>query len=383
MKAPLPRAYPSVVHMFAAAAEAAPAGEALVEGKTRLTYREYLACVAAFAAELATHGVRGERVATLLPNSIDACIAAFGILAAGAQHVPLNPLYTPREIGEILSDATARVLIATDGAAATLAPLAERAGICTLIALGPRARSLSTLRASAAPLERLPDPDALALLQYTGGTTGRAKGVNLSHRAIATNVAQREGLLPTGIGERILCVMPLFHAYAMAMGLFLAANCRGSLVVLPRYEPETLLEAIEDERITIFPGSPTIFAGLMAHPRFARTGWSRVHTCYSGAAPLAEQVLRRWEAAVGAPILEGYGQTEAGPVLSFNPRDGVRKPGSVGIPVAATEIQIVDVETGTRVLPAGERGEIRARGPQIMQGYRNLPLETSEALRGG
>jgi long-chain acyl-CoA synthetase len=220
-------------------------------------------------------------------------------------------------------------------------------------------------------------------LQYTGGTTGRAKGVDLTHRAIATNVAQREGLLPTGAGERIACPMPIFHAYGMAMGLFLAANCRGCLVVLPRYQPELLLEAIESERITVFPGSPTIFAGLMSHPRFARTDWSRVHTCYSGAAPLAKPLLERWEAAVGAPILEGYGQTEAGPVLAFNPRHGVRKPGSVGIPVAGTEIEIVDVDTGTHVLPAGERGEIRARGPQIMQRYRNLPAETAEALRGG
>ena len=383
MTASLPQVFPSVAHMLAAAAEAAPDAEALVESKMRLTYREYVSCVAAFGAELAAHGVAGERVATILPNSIDACVAAFGILAAGAQHVPLNPLYTPREIGEILADADARVLIATGDAATALTPLAERAGIGTLVALGPLARSLAALRASSVPLGRLPDPEALALLQYTGGTTGRAKGVNLSHRAIATNVAQREGLLPTGSGERILCAMPLFHAYAMAMGLFLAANCRGSLVVLPRYQPETLLAAIEEERITIFPGSPTILVGLMAHPNFARTRWTRVHTCYSGAAPLPEHVLRRWESAVGTPILEGYGQTEAGPVLSFNPRHGVRKPGSVGIPVAATEIQIVDVETGTRVLPAGERGEIRARGPQIMQGYRNLPTETAEALRGG
>jgi len=368
--------------MLAAAAERSPDAEALKEGATRLTYREYAACVAAFAEELSALGVRGGRVATVLPNSIDACIAAFAILAAGAQHVPLNPLYTERELGEIFADAAVRVLIVTEEAASTLQALASRSGIGTLIALGPGVRTLSALRTAARELAAI-EPDSLALLQYTGGTTGRAKGVNLTHRAIATNVAQREGLLPTGEGERIVCPMPIFHAYGMAMGLFLAANCRGCLVVLPRYQPDLLLRAIASERITIFPGSPTIFVGLMAHPAFARTDWSRVHTCYSGAAPLAEPVLRRWQAAVGAPILEGYGQTEAGPVLSFNPRDGVRKPGSVGLPVAATEIQIVDVETGTRVLPAGERGEIRARGPQIMQGYRNLPAETAQALRGG
>ena len=383
MTAPLPQVYPSVVHMLAAAGEAAPGAEALVEGETRLTYREYVSCAAAFAGELSALGARGERVATVLPNSVDACIAAFGILAAGAQHVPLNPLYTERELDGILADAGARVLIVTGDAAAALAGVARKAGIATLIAVGPGARMLSTARAPARALVTLPDPDSLALLQYTGGTTGRAKGVNLSHRAIATNVAQREGLLPTGSGERIVCPMPIFHAYGMAMGLFLAANCSGCLVVLPRYQPELLLETIGSERITIFPGSPTIFVGLMAHPKFPGVDWSRVHTCYSGAAPLAEPVLRRWEAAVGTPILEGYGQTEAGPVLSFNPRHGVRKPGSVGVPVAATEIQVVDVETGTRVLSAGERGEIRARGPQIMHGYRNLPAETAQALRHG
>jgi len=381
MSAPLPQAYPSVVHMLAAAAAQAPGAEALAEGATRLTYREYAACAAAFAEELSALGARGERVATVLPNSVDACIAAFGILAAGAQHVPLNPLYTARELDEILSDAQVRVLIVPLEAAAAMQALARKQAIDSLIALGPGARRLAALRTTEALADV--DPDSLALLQYTGGTTGRAKGVNLTHRAIATNVAQREGLLPTGAGERIVCPMPIFHAYGMAMGLFLAANCRGCLVVLPRYQPDLLLEAIRSERITIFPGSPTIFTGLLAHPDFARTDWSRVHTCYSGAAPLAEALLARWEAAVGAPILEGYGQTEAGPVLSFNPRHGLRKPGSVGVPVAATEIQIVDVEAGTRVLAAGERGEIRARGPQIMQGYRNLPADTAQALRDG
>jgi long-chain acyl-CoA synthetase len=177
--------------------------------------------------------------------------------------------------------------------------------------------------------------------------------------------------------------MPLFHSYAMAMGLFLAANCRGALVILERYRPEELLAAIGRERISIFPGSPTLFTGLMAHPDFPGTDWGSVHTCYSGSAALPDETLRRWRQAVGAPVYEGYGQTEAGPVLTFNPARRVAKPGSVGIPVADTEIEIVDVATGTQVLPPGERGEIRARGPQLMQGYRNRPQETAEALRGG
>jgi long-chain acyl-CoA synthetase len=164
--------------------------------------------------------------------------------------------------------------------------------------------------------------------------------------------------------------MPLFHSYAMAMGLFLAVSCRGTLVLLERYRPETLLAAIERERITIFPGSPTLFTSLLGHPQFPRTDWSSVHTCYSGSAPLSEETLERWHEAVGAPVFEGYGQTEAGPVLAFNPARGVTKPGSVGVPVPDTEIRLVE-------------GEIVARGPQIMQGYRNRPEETSQALRDG
>jgi long-chain acyl-CoA synthetase len=263
------------------------------------------------------------------------------------------------------------------------APAAAASGVPHRLILGPATRRLDA-PARHSMLPAMPRPEALALLQYTGGTTGRPKGVNLTHAAIAVNVSQREGLLPTQAdAERVLCVMPLFHSYAMAMGLFLAANCRGCLVVLERYQPEQLLDTVAGERITIFPGSPTLFVGLMAHPEFARSDWSSVHTCYSGAAPLAEETLRRWRAVVPAPVYEGYGQTEAGPVLSFNPAGGPVKPGSVGVPVPDTAIEIVDVETGARVLPAGERGEIRARGPQLMQGYRNRPEETAQALRDG
>jgi len=380
---PLPQVHWSTVHMLVAAAARSPDAEALVFEGRRLRFAEYLACVVGFARELESLGARGERVATLLDNSIEACVAAFGILAAGAQHVPLNPLYTSRELGLILADAEPRVLVVHEAYAAMAAPVARETGIPHLITVGGRTRLLDAWRNEAAVLPPLPEPDSLALLQYTGGTTGRPKGVNLTHRAIAVNVSQREALLPSRPGERILCMMPVSHAYGMAMGLFLAVYCAGTLVVLPRYVPEDVLAAVERERINVFPGSPTVFVGLMAHPDFAHTDWCSVHTCYSGAAPLAEATLHRWRDAVGAPVYEGYGQTEAGPVLSFNPAGGVVKPGSVGIPVPQTEIQIVDVETGTRVLPVGERGEIRARGPQLMQGYRNLPHESAQALRDG
>lgn len=194
---------------------------------------------------------------------------------------------------------------------------------------------------------------------------------------------QREAVLPTRHGaETVLCAMPLFHSYGMAMGLFLAASAAATLVVLPRYRPDDVFDAVARERVTLFPGSPTIYAGLMAHARFAQTDWSSVRVCYSGSAPLAEETLRRWEAAVGAPIYEGYGQTEAGPILTYNGPQGSRA-GSVGRPVPGTEVEVVDLETGAKPLLAGQRGEIRARGPQIMQGYLARPEATAESLRDG
>ncbi len=374
----------SVVAMLAAAAVDAPQAEALVFGERRLDYAHYLGCVAGFARELEVLGARGERVATLIGNSIEACVAMFGALAAGAQLVPLNTLLTAHELQPILLDAAPRVLIVDAALGAQADAAARAAGIAHIIRVGAGARLLDAWRAEdGAGLPPLPAPETLALLQYTGGTTGRAKGVESTHGAIAINVEQREALLPTRRGDRIICMMPMSHAYGMAMGLFLAAYCAGTLVILARYQPDEVLATVERERINVFPGSPTVFVGLLSHPLFGTTDWRSVHTCYSGAAALAAATLARWQEAVGAPVFEGYGMTEAGPVLSFNPARGPAKAGSVGIAVPRTQIEIVDVETGQRVLPAGAAGEVRARGPQIMRGYRGRPDETAQALRDG
>ncbi|HEX6018294.1 MAG TPA: AMP-binding protein, partial [Burkholderiaceae bacterium] len=193
----------------------------------------------------------------------------------------------------------------------------------------------------------------------------------------------REALLPTREGDRVLCMMPLAHAYGLAMGLLLAVRAASTLVILPRYQPDAVLDIVPRERIGVFLGSPTIFVGLLAHPRCAGTDWRSVHTSYSGAAALAAATLERWRELTGTSVLEGYGMTEAGPVLTFNPACGRVLPGTVGVPVPDTEIEIVDVETGSRVLARGESGEIRVRGPQLMRGYHNRPDETAQALRGG
>ena len=375
----LPPVFPTVVHMLVDAAARNPTGEALVCGDERLDYAGYLAAVAGLASELEVY--RGQRIVLLLGNSIDIAVATLAVQAAGAQVVPLNPAYTAHELRPILADADPALVLYGVETAATVLPIAAELSIANSIAVGPGARRLLGGQGA---MPALPDPDSLSTLQYTGGTTGRSKGVELSHRAVAINVSQREALLPTEPeAERVLAITPLFHVYATAMCLYLALYCRSTLVILPRYHPRLVLDAIEQQRITLFSGSPTIFNGLMGYEGFAQTDFSSLRLCYSGASALPPEIMRRWEAATGALVCEGFGQTETGPVLAFNPRHGERKAGSVGIAVPGTEIGIVDVATGLHPLPSGEQGEVRARGPALMRGYRNLPEQTAEALRDG
>jgi len=365
--------------MLSAAAARNPDGEALVCGEERLTYAQYQGAVGAFAAELGDLAGRG--VAVLLPNSVDLVIATLAIQSAGAFVIPLNPLYTAHELGPILTDAAPALLLHGVESAEIAPKVAAEVGVPRVMMVGPGARRLGGGRGDMPPL---PDPESLSTLQYTGGTTGRAKGVELSHRAVAINVSQREGLLPTRIDrERVLAITPLFHVYATAMCLYLALYCRGTLVVLPRYHPRLALDAIQAERITLFSGSPTIFNSLLAFEGFGDADFSSLHLCYSGASALSAELLRRWEAETGAPVCEGFGQTEAGPVLAFNPLNGTRRPGSVGVAAPGVALKIVDVETGLRELPAGEPGEICARSPALMTRYRNMPEQTAETLREG
>jgi long-chain acyl-CoA synthetase len=383
--ASLPVRHETVVHALADAARLRPDAVALVCGDESLDYLSYAACVAGLAHELGPAGATGARVALLMGNSIDLAIATFAVQAAGYQVVPLNPAYTPFELAPILENAAPVALIHDEDCLAALVAVARDRGVRRCIPVGPGSR-LTRWRDRPELVDTLPLPpaDRMSTLQYTGGTTGRSKGVDLTHHAVSINVSQREALLPTEPdAERVLAVTPLFHVYAVSMGLYLAVYCRGELVIMPRYRPDRVLDAIERHRITLFSGSPTIFIGLLGHERFPDTDLRSLRLCFSGSAALPVETLRRWEAATGCVVCEGYGQSEAGPVLTYNPRHGVRKIGSVGVALPRTEVEIVDVDTGTVVMAPGELGEIRARGPQIMRGYRGLPDETAAALRAG
>jgi long-chain acyl-CoA synthetase len=383
----LPRVFDTVVHLLVDAEERAGGATALLCGERHLSYTEYLRCVAGFGRELEALGARGGRIALVCGNSIEMAIAMYAVHAAGAQAVPINPVYTARELTHILSDSEPTAVIFDNDTATVVEPLIADLAIPHGIRVGgDGGRLLDTWKDdSAADLpEPLPTADDLATLQYTGGTTGLPKGVNITHGQMSVNISQREAALPTRPDdESVLCVMPLFHVFAVSMCLHLTAYCRGKLVILPRYRPDLVFEAIEAERITRLPAGPTVFIGLMGTEEFAAADLSSLRTAYSGSAPLPEETLRRWEAATGCPILEGYGQSEAGPVLTYIGEGMESKPGSVGPTLPLTEVEIVDVETGTRVIGNGEVSEIRARGPQIMSGYRNRPQETAEALRDG
>ncbi len=349
---------------------------ALVAGDAGLSYADYARAVTGLAAALAPHAVAGKPVAILLRNGIEICVAGLAVQAAGGIAATLNPDYTPRELTPMLTAAAPPVVVCHDDLAARVRE-AGYAGPLVVVA----GDWLAALVAKGALTLPTPDPGALAVLQFTGGSTGRAKGVLLTGGAVAANVAQREAVLPTLWGdERIVCIMPLFHSFAAAMCLHLSLNAGGTLHILPRFRPDWLVDCIAASGITRLPAGPTVFNALLGYDGLDRAALASLRCAYSGSAPLPAATLARWEAATGVPIFEGYGQSEAGPVLTYQGPATGRRPGTVGLPLPGTVIEIVDAADG--VTPATV-GEIRARGPQLMQAYLDDAEATAAALRNG
>ena len=351
-----------------------------------LTYRDYARVVERVARCIARTGARGDTVVIVLPNMAATAIAIFAAQTAGRVAATLNPEYTAAELAPMIADAAPSVAILGCDVAARTEKLfddtvrilrvdSDEAILCDL--------ALDEECDSAAPLPQV-FPDDLAVLQFTGGSTGRPKGVELTHAAVATNVAQREAVLPTNFGdERVLCFMPMFHSFAAAMCINLAAYSAGKLVILPRYRPDWVLNALEQHQITRLPAGPTVFNSLIQYEGLSAEATKSLRCAYSGSAPLNVETWSRWDAITGVPIYEGYGQSEAGPILTYFGPSHAIKPGSVGLPVAGTELRIVDPANSDQDMRDGEVGEIIARGPQIMRAYRNLPDETRETLKGG
>ena len=358
----------TTIAMLDRAAARWPGNTALVCGDELLTYAAYHDRVMHLASRLVAHGVSGRRVAIVLRNGIDIALTLFAVQAAGGATAALNPDYTAGELAPILAQIEPVVAITHADLAPTLAPLLP--GGCPVLTVA----ELLEAGGASDPLPDI-DPAAMAVLQFTGGTTGVPKGAMLSHRAVATNVAQREAVLPTLPGaERIVCMMPLYHSFAAAMCLHLAAYSGGALHILPRYRPDWLIDTIARERITRLPAGPTVFNSLLGFDGLTRERVASLVCAYSGSAPLPHDTLARWEAATGVPIYEGYGQSEAGPVLTYHGPGMTLKQGSVGPALPLTELRI-DGE--------GPLGEVLARGPQIMDGYLGRPDETAATLKDG
>jgi len=383
----LPR-FESLVHMLLAAVDGHPDVKAVIYEDRSITYAEFGRAVAGLAAELAKRGAgAGERVLLMMPNSIEMDVALMAAMATGAQVAPINPFLMPAELRKVLVDIEPKVVVCDASTAKKAAQMAEEFKIPELLMLGPGGTALDTWTGDATlALDRdaLPKADDLALLIFTGGSTGVPKGVNHTHRGLMAGLLQHISVWPGEYGrERFLNVAPMFHIWGLAYASWVPIFMQSTLVMVPRYDPDKVVRGLSDYKITVFAGGPApIYMGLLSSPLFAKADLSMLRYCLSGGAPCPAELHREWLEKTGRPLLEGWGMTEGAP-FCLNPWDDKRKLLSVGNPVPGTEIEIVDVETGEHVLPLGERGEVRVRGPQLMTGYRKKPEETASALRDG
>jgi long-chain acyl-CoA synthetase len=390
-------------------------------GKT-WTYRELDAAVDRFAAGLQSIGVRpGDRVSLVLPNTPHFVIAFFAVLRIGGIVVQTNPLYTARELEAQWNDAGVETVVALDlfwhnvSKGKTGAPV-KRIVICDVReALKTPLRQLYPMKKKRdlkkqghwplvipkepgihryADLARAPadslqkrtvDPDDVAVLQYTGGTTGTPKGAMLTHRNLVANAKQTAAWFPAGSQgpERILGAIPLFHVYGLTAVMLFSVVMGNEVILYPNpREIDAILKLIHKTKPSLFPGVPTMYIAILRNPKLAKYDLRSIRACISGAAPLPNEVRRQFESATGGRLVEGYGLTEASPVTHCNPFSGTVKE-CIGIPFPDTDAKLVDPEDPSKERGRGEVGELAIRGPQVMKGYWNKPEETAMVLRGG
>ncbi len=383
----------------------------------QVSYRQFKEMVDRFAACLQDFGIRkGDAVAILLPNTIPCVASFFAILKIGAVAVMNNPLYTDRELEHQFNDSDAKVLITLDLLANRMIDLRPRTDIRQIVvtSLGdylPFPKSLlfplvARKKKLAAPVKSAPDVfrwkallassssappeipltfEDIALYQYTGGTTGVSKGAILTHGNLSCQVQQLRAWLPT-FADRygiVLGALPFFHVFGLSTAMNFAV-CQGwGDILVPKPQPGHLLEAIAKYRPTFAPLVPTMFIGIVNHPKIEQADLTSIAGCFSGSAPLPVEILREFESKTGSIIIEGFGLTESSPVTHTNPFSGQRKVGSIGVPICNTDCRIVSLEDGQTDVPVGETGELLVRGPQVMRGYLNKPDETAQALADG
>ena len=355
------------------------------------------------ATALDQYGItKGDRVGIMLPNCPQYVIAAFAILRLGAVVVNINPSYTAREVLNVAVDSGIRTLITLDALAPLGLAVKDQTAIERIIVTslaeyaeppGPAPKvagteSLAEILGRHKPgVFRVPvSGEDLAVLQYTGGTTGTPKGAMLTHGNIFANVVQTEAFMyrnKTRGEARYLLVIPYFHIYAFTVGMMKGIWVGALQILLPKYDVEQVLTALREFRPTYFPAVPTVFVSLLNHPKVQQYGLDKIRTFNTGGAPCPVEVIEQWERTFGRTLNEGYGLSETSPVTHTTPQLATRKPGTIGIPICDTDTKVVDLETGDHELPIGEVGELCISGPQVMKGYWQKPDETARALRAG
>ena len=369
-------------------AVAAGAGERVcIHGEPGLSFAELDRGSRAVAAGLAAAGIGvGDRVGLICPNGADFVVAYLGILGAGATVVPLNLLLHPREMAFMLADCEARALIhhaAFDAAAAEAAAGLElrlRARIGAPAEAGILAFDDLRETAGASPALDFDPARQVAVILYTSGTTGRPKGAMLSHANLIANATSVAEALAMTAEDRVLVVLPMFHAFAATVGVLTPLLLGAGLVPVARFDPRAVSEAIAGHGATLFLGVPSMYGVLLRLDDAAMAQWRSVRLCVSGGAAMPAAVMSAFESRFGIAVVEGDGPTECGPVTCVNPPRGPRKPSSVGLPIPGVEMCILDARG--EPVPDGTPGEVCVRGPNVMQGYFNLPEATREAFFG-
>ncbi|MGD0712510.1 MAG: long-chain fatty acid--CoA ligase [Bacteroidales bacterium] len=383
-------------------AENYPAQVAIVYDGKEITYAQLDSLSNQFAHALAKLGVtKGDRVAIFLPNAPQFIIAYFGILKVGAVVTAISPLHREREVEYQLCDSEARTVIALDSLYAivdnvwaktklknVIVTSLEGASETASISSKPNVWTFQQLlkEAPEKPLKVEINPqEGLAALQYTGGTTGTAKGAMLTHTNLVSNALMFAAWIKGATAkETFLTALPLFHIYGMTTSMTVPISLAAKMVLMPRFEPAKALETIQKHRVTVFCGVPTMYSVLLANPELGKYDLTSIRVCISGASPLPPQIQKKFMQITGGFLAEGYGLTEASPVTHCNPVDRTMKTvkvGSIGLPLPDTDARIVDLVTGEKTLAQGETGELAVKGPQVMKGYWHKPEETALVLR--
>lgn len=369
-----------------------------------ITYRQLNMLCNQFANALSTLGTKkGERVAIYLPNTPQFIIAFFGALKAGAAVTAISPLHREREVEHQLADSGATTIVVLNSLFPVVEAVRQKTQLKNVIVTAldefnsessnplPPANSLSLKSlvesASQEPQKiQLNPAEDLAALQYTGGTTGTAKGAMLTHANLLSNALAFAAWIRETPDDVFLTALPLFHIYGMTTSMTVPISLGAKMVLAPKFDPAKMLETIQQQKVTVFCGVPTMYTVLLANPELAKYDLTSIRVCISGASPLPPQVQKRFMEVTGGFLAEGYGLTEASPVTHCNPVDksmATVKVGSIGLPIPDTEAKIVDLETGTRMLGVGETGELAVKGPQVMKGYWQKPEETALVRRDG